>query len=564
MYARITYPKFQFFDDSGSFGVGYLVFTLKAGTVDTLATTYNNRSLAPGTENTNPIALNGRGECDIYTDADIAIGVAPPGGDISSIIWFVDYASEQEEVVIINGDATPGTTENNYVLDVTPTFTTIPPNLTVVMNPDKTNEDTLVIPTGATTPTVFAGTGINDAIFTGSYTGTSAGSVFEVQIDDATSSPNTFKWRKDGGAYTTGVAILGAAAAQPLIEGISITFGQNIDHTLADTWTVEVMTPPTLNFCGLGAKIIYKNEGTVLKVLSGGDLVDGVPATMVYASGVDGFILNNPSLPVLSSLPRVIHRRDFDDDADMVITDAGNELSYIGTGGHTLTLLSCIDAAGYVFDIVTTGNPLTIAVKGGADVIVLPEYPAGATKLDLGSGLRFSVRLVSNGANWHLLDDVQVPHGNLELSDGDTWICPNNVTKVYLTGTAAGGGGASNGTGGLSGEVLIRYPLTVVPGSSYAAVIPTSGGAPGAIGGHNGYDGGNASFGALLTLIGGTGGTTGSTPGPGEKSIFGRGGDVGASAVGGNATGYGAGGGGSDNNFNQGGQGAPARIYLEW
>ena len=57
----------------------------------------------------------------------------------------------------------------------------------------------------------FAGTGIDDFSISGSYSGGTANATYEVVIDDAISSPNTFKWRKDGGVFTTGVAITGAS-----------------------------------------------------------------------------------------------------------------------------------------------------------------------------------------------------------------------------------------------------------------------------------------------------------------------------------------------------------------
>jgi hypothetical protein len=85
--------------------------------------------------------------------------------------------------------------------------------------------------------------GPDDAAAGGTYTGIT-GSVYEVEID-AEGTPDTFKWRKDAGAYTSGVNITGAA--QTLAEGIQITFTGTDNHTLADKWTLNV-SPDTFSW----------------------------------------------------------------------------------------------------------------------------------------------------------------------------------------------------------------------------------------------------------------------------------------------------------------------------
>ena len=87
--------------------------------------------------------------------------------------------------------------------------------------------------TGIRTAT-FAGSGLNDATSGGTFSGTTY-AVYEVTID-ATGTPDTFKWRLNGGAYTPGVAITGAA--QTLSQGVTITFAATTGHTLNDTWTI--------------------------------------------------------------------------------------------------------------------------------------------------------------------------------------------------------------------------------------------------------------------------------------------------------------------------------------
>lgn len=80
----------------------------------------------------------------------------------------------------------------------------------------------------------FAGGGLNDATKGGTYTGNGI-DVFAIEID-ATGTPDTFKWQKNGGSYTTGVSITGAA--QSLADGITVTFGATTGHTLGDIWYI--------------------------------------------------------------------------------------------------------------------------------------------------------------------------------------------------------------------------------------------------------------------------------------------------------------------------------------
>jgi hypothetical protein len=86
------------------------------------------------------------------------------------------------------------------------------------------------------TAAVFTGTGLDDLTAGSTYTGDTNGN-YEVEID-ATGTPDTFKWRKDAGAYTTGVAITGAA--QTLAEGVTVTFAATTGHTLGDKWDIAV------------------------------------------------------------------------------------------------------------------------------------------------------------------------------------------------------------------------------------------------------------------------------------------------------------------------------------
>ena len=83
--------------------------------------------------------------------------------------------------------------------------------------------------------TTFTGSGLDDAYFSGHYTGTTT-TTYYVRID-STGTPDTFEWSKDNFSTTeaTGVAITGAA--QTLDNGIEIDFGATTGHTSGDVWS---------------------------------------------------------------------------------------------------------------------------------------------------------------------------------------------------------------------------------------------------------------------------------------------------------------------------------------
>ena len=83
--------------------------------------------------------------------------------------------------------------------------------------------------------TTFTGSGLDNAYFTGHYSGTTS-TTYYVKID-GTGTPDTFSWSKDNFSTTeaTGVAITGSD--QLLDNGISILFATTTGHTLNDVWS---------------------------------------------------------------------------------------------------------------------------------------------------------------------------------------------------------------------------------------------------------------------------------------------------------------------------------------
>jgi hypothetical protein len=83
----------------------------------------------------------------------------------------------------------------------------------------------------------FIGSGDDDVTLGGTYSGTTDGK-YEVEIDHE-GTPDSIKWRKDGGAYTEDVAIT-KGVAQTLAEGVTVNFADDDNHTAGDKWYIPV------------------------------------------------------------------------------------------------------------------------------------------------------------------------------------------------------------------------------------------------------------------------------------------------------------------------------------
>lgn len=173
----VTYPKFKGWNPTtGLFANGYKIWVRKAGTVDTLTSSWSDSDCTA--LNSNPVVLNSVGEASIYVkEAVDLIYTIPTAVDMTTPIWTVYDYGVQTNTSIVTGASTPVTVNNNYVFDVVPVFTSIPDRLTLVMTPDLDSKDTI-------TSQVFTGTGINDFILYGPYVGSTAGSIFTFTIDD--------------------------------------------------------------------------------------------------------------------------------------------------------------------------------------------------------------------------------------------------------------------------------------------------------------------------------------------------------------------------------------------
>ena len=87
-------------------------------------------------------------------------------------------------------------------------------------------------------PVQIVGTG-NDPGSSGTYTGPSS-ALFTVEITTS-GAPGTavYKWKKDGGSYTSGVTTDATGAAEDLQDGVQIYFPTGVSYTSTDVWVIR-------------------------------------------------------------------------------------------------------------------------------------------------------------------------------------------------------------------------------------------------------------------------------------------------------------------------------------
>ena len=111
--------------------------------------------------------------------------------------------------------------------------------------------------------TTFTGVGLNDGSSSGTYNGSDTSTATYTAVIDSTGTPDTFKWQKNGGAFTTGVAITGAT--QTLTDGVKIKFTSTTGHTIGDQWTFTATPsgPFGVQNAGGTREFVITNTGNV-------------------------------------------------------------------------------------------------------------------------------------------------------------------------------------------------------------------------------------------------------------------------------------------------------------
>ncbi len=129
--------------------------------------------------------------------------------------------------------------------------------------------------------TLFTGSGLNDAYFTGRgpFTG-AATDTYDVKIS-ATGSPDSYQWRKNGGSYSASIPIVAGAIGKDdsaVTDGVVIQFTATTGHTLNDLWTRQAPYAGTASISGASPNTIDGTTGYVC------GSVCGNPITVVGTS----------------------------------------------------------------------------------------------------------------------------------------------------------------------------------------------------------------------------------------------------------------------------------------
>ena len=131
-------PVQKFFDNNGLPLANGKLFTYQAGTTTKLATYTDSTG---GSSNTNPIILNARGECQVWTPANIAYKyVLAPSTDTdppTNPIWSVDQIVNSQLLTLYGGVDTG--VANAYVLNFTASFSAYADGVIIYWIPANTN-----------------------------------------------------------------------------------------------------------------------------------------------------------------------------------------------------------------------------------------------------------------------------------------------------------------------------------------------------------------------------------------------------------------------------------------
>lgn len=160
----------------------------------------------------------------------------------------------------------------------------------------------------------FTGTG-NDDLTVEDFGEVSSQGLFEIEIEvgggDPT-SPNTYQWRFNAGAWTTGVSCHTAAAE--LQEGFEIAFGATTGHDDGDAWQIDGFCTMTYDDCA-GA-LTGSNKSNELRF--GGLRHSPVAGEKILIPGVSGYITSASNSPKVGFGRNTVYRQDA---ADTINTD---------------------------------------------------------------------------------------------------------------------------------------------------------------------------------------------------------------------------------------------------
>lgn len=218
----------------------------------------------------------------------------------------------------------------------------------------------------------FTGSGLNDATSGGTYTGTSEAASYTVVVDGV-GSPNTFKWKKNSGSFTTGVSMQ-TGVAITLSDGVTITFAAQTGHTLNDQWVFNANEWSTMS--GTDSFGYSDPTGNFDSCVAEGNMY------LVNQALPNRYVLGSDGISVYSNTTRMVF--------------VGSGLNDATLGGNTTT-----NPASFTVIIDGTGSPNTFkwSQNGGT-------YTTGVSITGVAQTLANGVTITFASTTGHTLNDT--------------------------------------------------------------------------------------------------------------------------------------------------------------
>ena len=261
--------------------------------------------------------------------------------------------------------------------------------------------------------TVFVGTGLDDAFYSGHYTGTTSNLGYYLRIDSV-GAVDTFEWSHSPSfspTVATGVAITGSD--QALVDGINIKFSAVTGHTSGDKWTgtatpIEVDTGIFSNRNTGSTGIGYTNLGVFFDVstskwrfVSQYSPDPVAPIDITDASYVSGTLVadtfeGNASTADALQTARTIGGVSFDGSANIDlpgVNSAGNQntTGNAATATTATTSGSTTGNAATATALATARNIAGVSFDGSADISLastdLTSVTSDASEINLLNGM---------------------------------------------------------------------------------------------------------------------------------------------------------------------------------
>jgi hypothetical protein len=221
-------------------------------------------------------------------------------------------------------------------------------------------------------PNGFKGAGLNDVTWGVAFSG-AATAYYEVVIDHIGAN-DSYKWRKNGGAWTEDVAFVGGVE-ETLDEGQKLTFAAHTGHTVGDQWVIGNLKAEATTESGAQAQItaaanrILNPNAVPIFTDSGGKIVETIDFTQgkaIFSGNVTAVTVagNNGYIP-LAALQKVgyLFNWQFQPGVDIVeVNRCGQDWKEViagqgqGSGGADAYFIGTETMFNIVKDVINNGR----------------------------------------------------------------------------------------------------------------------------------------------------------------------------------------------------------------